>query len=236
MKLHKSPAQCTENGLIDYISLIRQETGLAEYFFNTWLETVTTVRTGAGLSLTWTRRKWERRRRRADLGGWNPTYRRLRGEGWSRRRWPWDKPRRWRWWWRSSRSSSRSGKAKVWVKRFLRIMKQLSWCSSCSTTVVKLVPHNQEVVGSNPAGCWAFPNFLHQWSALNQVPQGRAPLTVLWKKKNGCLALKDLIDYLTRHSIHESHLSQITSAWMCFLRKCDQNQDSIACFTSCRLS
>ena len=44
--------------------------------------------------------------------------------------------------------------------------------------MVEHTPNYQEVVGSNPAGCWAFfllllsfPTSLHHWSVLNQVPQ-----------------------------------------------------------------
>ena len=63
-------------------------------------------------------------------------------------------------------------------------------------TTVKRTPRNQEVVGSNPAGCWAFflllflPTFLHQWSVLNQVTQGGASLTLCCESnKNRCLAV-----------------------------------------------
>ena len=52
-------------------------------------------------------------------------------------------------------------------------------------TAVEHTPRNLDVVGSNPAGCWAFlflllllsisslslPTFLHHWIVLNQVPQ-----------------------------------------------------------------
>ena len=45
-------------------------------------------------------------------------------------------------------------------------------------TLAAVEAHNQEIVGSNPAGwCWAFPSFLHQWSVLNLVPQVGASLT-----------------------------------------------------------
>ena len=64
----------------------------------------------------------------------------------------------------------------------------------CSTAVED-TPRNQEVVGSNPPGCCAFfllllsfPTFLHQWSVLNQVPQGGSLYLIVVKGKNGCLA------------------------------------------------
>ena len=44
-------------------------------------------------------------------------------------------------------------------------------------TAVERMPHNLEVMGWNPFGCWAFfssssfPTFIHQRIALNQVPQ-----------------------------------------------------------------
>ena len=55
---------------------------------------------------------------------------------------------------------------------------------NCST-VVECAPRKLVVLGSNPAGSWAFffiflsfPTFGHQWRVLNQVPQGGASLTV----------------------------------------------------------
>ena len=59
--------------------------------------------------------------------------------------------------------------------------------------MVEHMIRHQEVVGLNPAGCWAFflllslRTFLHHWSVLNQVPQGVASPTV--KERNGCLAV-----------------------------------------------
>ena len=59
----------------------------------------------------------------------------------------------------------------------------------CST-VVEHMPHNQEVVHLSPARCWAFflllsfSTFLHQWSVLNQVPQGGASLIVSCETKH----------------------------------------------------
>ena len=58
----------------------------------------------------------------------------------------------------------------------------------CSKAVVNKLS-NMEVVGSNPAGCWAFflfffPTSLHQWSVLNQVPEGGASLTGVVKALN----------------------------------------------------
>ena len=66
----------------------------------------------------------------------------------------------------------------------------------CSTAAEHM-PCNLEVMGLNPAGCRAFfffqslPAFLHQWSVLNQVPQGGASLTVCCERnrKYGCLAV-----------------------------------------------
>ena len=63
--------------------------------------------------------------------------------------------------------------------------------------MVEQTPHYQEIVGSNPASCWAFsfyfsfPSFYHQWGVLNQVPQGGASLAVFCDSKNkiGCLAV-----------------------------------------------
>ena len=57
--------------------------------------------------------------------------------------------------------------------------------SSCRIAV-ELTSRYLEVVGSNPARVMGFfllllqsrPTFLHQWSVLNQVPQGGASLTV----------------------------------------------------------
>ena len=63
----------------------------------------------------------------------------------------------------------------------------------CST-VVEQTPHIHEVVGLNPAGCWAFflllsfPTFLHQWSLLNQVTQGAASPTVCCGRKKKMVA------------------------------------------------
>ena len=71
----------------------------------------------------------------------------------------------------------------------------------CSTAVEHM-PRNLEVVGLNPARCWAYfllffsfllslPTYLHKWSDLNQVPQGGATLTVCIERKiekNGCLS------------------------------------------------
>ena len=57
----------------------------------------------------------------------------------------------------------------------------ISMGCSCSTAV-EYLPCNQKVGGSIPAGCRffpsSFPTFLHQWSVLNQIPQGGASLTV----------------------------------------------------------
>ena len=58
----------------------------------------------------------------------------------------------------------------------------------CSPAVEHM-PHNQEIVGLNPAGCWAFssssnfPTLLHQWSVLKHAPQGGASLTVRYERK-----------------------------------------------------
>ena len=52
-----------------------------------------------------------------------------------------------------------------------------------SSTAVERTPHNQEVVGSNPAGCWAFffnfHIFLLSFTSvvIYQVPHGVATLT-----------------------------------------------------------
>ena len=61
--------------------------------------------------------------------------------------------------------------------------------SVCSTEV-EHTPHNQEVVGSNPDGCWAFvffflsfPTFLHLWNVPYQVHQRGASKTVCWERK-----------------------------------------------------
>ena len=61
--------------------------------------------------------------------------------------------------------------------------------NSCSTEV-EHTPHNQEVVGSNPDGCWAFvffflsfPTFLHLWNVPYQVHQRGASKTVCWERK-----------------------------------------------------
>ena len=70
-------------------------------------------------------------------------------------------------------------------------------CYSCSTAV-EHTPQNLEVIGSNPAGCWALfffflflPTFLRQWSVLKQNPQGGASLSVSCESnlKNGCQAV-----------------------------------------------
>ena len=50
-----------------------------------------------------------------------------------------------------------------------------------------------EVVGSNPTGCWAiflffFLFLLHQWSVLNQVPQGGASLASCCERKKWMLS------------------------------------------------
>ena len=68
----------------------------------------------------------------------------------------------------------------------------------CSTAVDHM-PRNQEVVGVDAAGYWAFfllsfPTFLQQWSVLNQVPQGGASLKGCCESnKNGCLAAQTLV-------------------------------------------
>ena len=52
-----------------------------------------------------------------------------------------------------------------------------SGCSMGSgcITAVEHTPHDREVVGSNPAGCWAFFSSLsYQKCVLNQVPCGGA--------------------------------------------------------------
>ena len=64
-------------------------------------------------------------------------------------------------------------------------------------TAVERTTRNQEVVGSNPAGCCdffllllSFPTFLRQGNVLYQVPQGGPSLTVCCEStKNGCLAM-----------------------------------------------
>ena len=51
--------------------------------------------------------------------------------------------------------------------------------TGCSTAVDG-TPHDREVVGSNPAGCWAFYSLLYPIisAPLIQVPQGSATLLI----------------------------------------------------------
>ena len=51
-------------------------------------------------------------------------------------------------------------------------------------TAVEHMPHNQEVVGLNPAGCWAFFFFF----LPNQVSQNEMCCERNIMQKNGCLA------------------------------------------------
>ena len=84
------------------------------------------------------------------------------------------------------------------TEEFLSKLRQSRGCN----TSVEHKPHNLEVMGLNPAGCWAFisffflffqylPTFFHQWSVLNRVSQGGASLNVCCERnrKNGCLAM-----------------------------------------------
>ena len=79
-----------------------------------------------------------------------------------------------------------------WVNllKFPFLQKRYCTCTSTlvksgrgSSTAVERTPHNQEVVGSNPAGCWAFffnfHIFLLSFTSvvIYQVPHGVATLT-----------------------------------------------------------
>ena len=44
------------------------------------------------------------------------------------------------------------------------------------------MPHDREVVGSNPARCWACSSLPNQWCVLNQVPHRGATLLIFLKK------------------------------------------------------
>ena len=44
------------------------------------------------------------------------------------------------------------------------------------------MPHDREVVGSNPARCWACSSLPNQWCVLNQVPHQGATLLIFLKK------------------------------------------------------
>ena len=52
----------------------------------------------------------------------------------------------------------------------LTLLQEDSGCGA----VVERTPHNREVVGLIPAGCWAFFSFRPQYCVLKQVPQGGA--------------------------------------------------------------
>ena len=89
-----------------------------------------------------------------------------------------------------------------WIKRaisplFFIITKKPSWLGSSCGTVVGHTPHDREVVGLNPAGCWSFfSSFLfsvYLSQSISDVSLIRF-LTVVqqyWNSwKNGCLAVQ----------------------------------------------